>query len=100
MGTCIGLRNIRYFVCFLLYTSLHAFITAFISLLYLIFRSKGIVDNIFDSSGVENEDKQDDDDEEDVSPFMGTVHIINGVCLIYSFAFFLMLFCFGASMHA
>jgi len=54
------------------------------------------MDKLFESSSEETEDKKDD---EDVSSFMGTIHVINGVCLIYSFAFFLMLLCFGASMH-
>lgn len=34
VGTCVGRRNIRYFVLFLIYTALHGFLTAIICLSY------------------------------------------------------------------
>ena len=45
-----------------------------------------------------------DDDEEgeekvEISEFMNAVQVFNGISLIYSFAFFLMLGCFALSMH-
>ena len=39
MGTCIGKRNIRYFVLFLNFTGVHSLISCIICLLFLIFRS-------------------------------------------------------------
>ena len=42
-----------------------------------------------------------DEDEQkvEISEFMNAVQVANGISLIYSFALFLMLGCFGLSMH-
>lgn len=39
MGTCIGLRNIRYFVSFLFFTSLHGLVTSVISVAYFMLKT-------------------------------------------------------------
>lgn len=94
MGTCIGHRNLRYFVCFLCYTCLHALFTSILSLLYFMIKSMGEYDFLKDS-------RAEDEEEErvQISKFMNAVQVANGISLIYSFAFFLMLGCFGLSMH-
>ena len=60
MGTCIGLRNIRYFVCFLCYTALHGFITFLISVSYFAAVSSGSMEEIFGAAGMKG-GKTDDD---------------------------------------
>ncbi len=57
MGTCVGLRNIRYFVCFLTYTALHGFLTFLISLAYFAVVSSGSLDQLF---GGNNKNKPED----------------------------------------
>lgn len=39
VGTCIGKRNTRYFVLFLFYTAIHAFITFILTLLYAVIKT-------------------------------------------------------------
>ena len=39
MGTCIGHRNLRYFVCFLFYTAVHSIFTTILGGLYFYFKS-------------------------------------------------------------
>ena len=94
MGTCIGHRNLRYFVCFLCYTCLHALFTSILSLLYFMIKSMGEYD-FMKSSRAEDEEEQ----KVEISEFMNAVQVFNGISLIYSFAFFLMLGCFALSMH-
>ena len=93
MGTCIGLRNIRYFVCFLAFTSLHALITCIIDTLFFSFFTYPKLDEIFHS---------EDDEEgstESVSSATRALHVVNmGVC-IYSFLFFFFLLFFALGMH-
>ena len=95
MGTCIGHRNLRYFVCFLFYTGLHALFTSIISLLYFMIKSMGEYDFLSGSPAEEDEGKE----KVELSEFMNAVQVANGISLIYSFAFFLMLGCFALSMH-
>ena len=95
MGTCIGHRNLRYFVCFLFWTALHALFTAILSLLYFMIKS-------MDEYGFLSDRPTDDEEKEEkveISEFMNAVQVANGISLIYSFAFFLMLGCFALSMH-
>lgn len=94
MGTCIGHRNLRYFVCFLFYTCLHALFTSILSLLYFMIKSMGEYKFL-------NNSRAEDEEEEkvEISEFMNAVQVANGISLIYSFAFFLMLGCFALSMH-
>ena len=98
MGTCIGHRNIRYFVCFLLYTSLHGLITGLIGFLYFWFVTREKYDTFFDSAD-EKEARKEDPDYEEPTSYVSTMQIVNGAAMVYGFAFFLMLFCFGLSMH-
>lgn len=92
MGTCIGHRNLRYFVCFLCYTALHAFYTCLLSVLYFYFISMGEYDFLEDKRSKEG-------DKVELSKFIEIVQVFNGISMIYSFAFFLMLACFGLQMH-
>ena len=59
MGTCIGLRNIRYFVCFLVYTALHGMITFLISLAYFTAVSSGSMEAVFGGSSSKSSDDAD-----------------------------------------
>ena len=93
MGTCIGHRNLRYFVCFLFYTALHALFTAIVSFLYFYIKSLGEYHFMSDSSSSEKEEKVEQ------SEFMEAIQVWNGISLIYSVAFFLMLGCFATQMH-
>ena len=45
------------------------------------------------------EDKKEENTDDD-SYFGSGVHVVNAICMLYSGAFFLMLFCFGINMHA
>ena len=46
MGTCIGLRNIRYFVSFLVFTSLHGLITFIISIFFFLNVTNPVFDQV------------------------------------------------------
>ena len=93
MGTCIGLRNIRYFVCFLFYTSMHALLVFIYSVTFFATKTLGEFHIFDDSSSTKKED------EETETQFDQITHVWNLVAMIYSFAFFLMLVCFAVSMH-
>ena len=95
MGTCIGHRNLRYFVCFLAYTCLHSLFTFILSGLYFYIVSMGEYD--FMNDGRERDDPEKEKIE--ISKFMNAVQVFNGIGLIYSIAFFLMLGCFALQMH-
>jgi len=93
MGTCIGQRNIRYFVCFLVYTPLHALITCLIGMTFFIVRTKD-VDSIFGR----NEEAEPGEEPEEISLFMKVIHTTNGIAFIYAGMYVLLIF-FGLSMH-
>ena len=91
MGTCIGLRNIRYFVCFLGFTSLHALITFIINALFFAYRTLPNFEATFGN--------KQSDGQEKVSGGMRLLHVANvGFCL-YSFFIFIGLLAFAISMH-
>ena len=50
MGTCIGKRNIRYFVSFLAFTSLHALLTAVMDTTFFVVKTVPIMNTLFDKS--------------------------------------------------
>ena len=89
MGTCIGRRNIRYFVSFLSWTTLHAFITSLLTGLHLALYSEKILDG-----------EKNDHDDETYHNYKRIMRVFSLVSLLYSFAFFLMLLCFAAGMHS
>ena len=41
VGTCVGYRNVRYFIGFLIFTALHALVTFFICIGYMLETKKG-----------------------------------------------------------
>ena len=76
MGTCIGLRNIRYFVSFLFFTALHALVTTIISLAFFSKNTIPVFDQVFDREDrtqqqqKNTEPENDQDDKTTVSEFM------------------------------
>lgn len=44
-------------------------------------------------------DGRAEDDKVEISEFMNAIQVFNGISMIYSLAFFLMLACFSAQMH-
>lgn len=97
MGTCIGLRNIRYFVSFLSFTSLHALITLGISAAYFFNETNSILDQVLGNKNKKREIVEEEEVEA-ISSFMRAVHIYNCVVVLWSFVFFAMLACFACSM--
>ena len=58
MGTCIGLRNIKYFVCFLSYTSLHALITCIINSIFFGVKTYGNLHDLFSQESDEEDEEK------------------------------------------
>jgi len=66
MGTCIGYRNIRYFVLFLVFTSTHALITSLISLGYFLVKTSPIFNHIFSRKLDKNSTESESAEEEEI----------------------------------
>ena len=101
MGTCIGYRNLRHFVCFLVYTAVHSLLTVIIAAIFLVSKSAHILDSVFGSSSSSTRSTNEDPpaNDEELTGFMKFIHIANVGVGIYSLAFFLMLAGFACSMH-
>ena len=94
MGTCIGLRNLRYFIGFLTMTSMHALITLILAICYFFTETYPNMDRIFHAG----KDKEASDGER-VPEGMRMWHLANIGLMIYTFMIFLMLFCFSVEMN-
>ena len=90
MGTCIGKRNIKYFVCFLGYTSMHALVTCIINSVFFGVKTYGNVSRLFD---------HDEDGKEQVPKAERVLHVFNVGYTLYAFLVFLFLLFFALSMH-
>ena len=114
MGTCIGRRNIRYFICFLFYASLHGFITAGIGVANFVLVTLPNYRQVFGSESsssseesviVETTDSSKDvlnvtdDEEEKLSSFLRVYQFINFVTIMYGITFWVMLGAFALTNH-
>ena len=70
MGTCIGHRNVRYFVSFLSFTALHAFITFIVGLIYFLVITVHKFDGFFPKKDKEKPQEEIIEDEDKLSNFM------------------------------
>ena len=86
MGTCVGLRNLKAFVCFLGFTSLHGIFTSIIAISFF-----------FSQSYHQMSDLMDKNTRGSVS--LVYVHLMNFACGIYATMIGLMLLCFACGMH-
>lgn len=81
MGTCVGLRNIRYFVSFLGFTSIHALFSATICSLFIVFKTSKVEPG-------------------KLSKAMQILHMVNIGFTIYSLFVFFFLLGFALAMNA
>lgn len=95
MGTCIGRRNIRYFICFLFYASLHGFVTAVIGALNFFLVTVPNFEQVFG-----RREENLDEGEEVLSQPLRVFQFINFVTVMYGVSFFSMLGAFAHSNHS
>ena len=86
MGTCVGLRNLKAFVCFLGFTSVHGIFTSILSISFFFEKTYDQVEQLMDK-------------ESRTSVSMVYIHLMNFVCGIYATMIGLMLLCFACGMH-
>lgn len=86
MGTCIGLRNLKAFICFLGFTSLHSIFTSVLAFTFFFMETRPELAELM------NEDKR-------ASVSMVYLHLANFVSGMYATLIGLMLLCFACGMH-
>ena len=106
MGTCIGKRNIRYFMLFLQLTALHALITAILTLLCGILIGFPVLNERFEikpSTVDRTRDETTEDNQDEESPgtstFLALCHAINSGIFFYCVSITCMLGPFGYEIH-
>jgi len=77
VGTCVGKRNIRYFIGFLFWTAIHGLVTAILGVIFFAVKGKSIE---FDLNKLQK---------------MDTSFGVTFACMLYGAIFALTLFCFS-----
>ena len=108
MGTCVGKRNIRYFVLFLNFTGIHALISAIICGLFLAFKSSTYFKEIterdqkrVEACDIDPDCKEVERSNDEMAKDLATVcmHAITLGIFLYTILISLVLLPFGREMH-
>ena len=108
MGTCIGKRNIRYFIMFLKFTAIHALITSILFGFFLVIVSWPFVKDRMDNAEKKEDCPTDGEDcktEDNFkhNPMFDMIELgMHGICfgiLLYCMFLACMLFPFGREIH-